>query len=636
MALLITARDPGFFASSAVAGACAGAGELLFLLHCRQGIFSTREIVFWIVIASILWGLLYLALSLVCTSRNAFAATLFLGLSGLLVIRLRIQTVDPVWTPALPWQFFAALAVLVSGIAAAILSRVLPALRVRTLLAVALLAPASIAFWNSHLQADRQADGNAVHAAGPNILLVVLDTTRADHLSSLGYSRRTTPSLERMTATSMRFTRAFAPSPWTAPSHASLFTGLQPRRHGVNLTNIGPSFARKYMSAQIPTLAEILTRAGYATACFSSNVHVQASTGLTHGFAETRLDTQYYQQKPVLEATAIKLLKRATGRDDLIRPSRMAATLVDKWLDARDRDRPWFLFINLADPHLPYSPPRAALARFLGTTPDRLSGRLKELSARFNHSLAISPWGPAMSPDDTAQLNALYDGEIFFMDQELGRIIDHLERSGVLDRTMVIITADHGEGLGDHGWLGHMYQLYQSVLHVPLLIRFPKTYQPGAVCDRLTSLCDLFPTILNEVGAPSGVASDGIDLRDLVAGRKGHPYLVAEHHIPAWERRGIQRRFGSAPGARLDGVMYSVTTTDLRLIAYPDGELVLYDLARDPGEKKNLARERVEAAGDLYRLLQSWKAETPEYKPAENRSVLPSDVREQIRALGYY
>lgn len=475
-------------------------------------------------------------------------------------------------------------------------------------------------------------------AKSPNILLVILDTTRADHLSPWGYARKTAPVLADLAADSTVFTRAYSPSPWTAPSHASLFTGLHPRRHGATLKHIGKHFSSRYLSDDFPTLAEIFGSAGYQTASFSSNIHVHRRTGITRGFKEDRYSSQYSVQRPAVAALLEKGTRFITGNDVSNRASYRGADLILRWWRRNDTgDRPWFVFVNFSDPHLDYDPPDSTLRTSVPEAAHHPKEKLSTLSSRFSHSLALCPWGSFMEAGEREIVEYLYDGEIFFADRQVGRLIQFLRDRDRMDRTVIIVAADHGEGLGDHGWLGHMYQLYDTLLHVPLLIRYPDLFPPNSRCEEMVSLCDLFPTLTRVTGVPAPDDSFryGLDLSKLLTDGKGRDHVISEHHIPGWYAEKLFRLYPETPHGLFHGSIYSVTTQNWKLILYPDGEKALYRLDLDPAETNDVSDLHAARVEEMTGIWETWMDATPEYDPPLDRQEMSEEVRRQLRALGY-
>jgi choline-sulfatase len=286
-----------------------------------------------------------------------------------------------------------------------------------------------------------------------SVVLVVLDTVRADHLTPYGYPKETTPRLARFAQEGLLFEQARSAAPWTLPSHASLFTGKLPSQHGCN-------WEHRWLADSQETIAEVLAapRAGFETMGVTTNVNASSLYNLHQGFAR------------FVETWTLRDAHR--GLDD----SAIANGVIREWLEKRDASRPFFLFVNFADAHLPYTPPPPYDRMFgePGATARRLAARgdlLQALLAGEEHPTA----------EDFAGLAALYDGELRKVDALLGDLLDELDRRGLRDDTLVIVTSDHGELLGEEGRVDHQLSMREELLHVPLLLRWPRMVHPGRV-----------------------------------------------------------------------------------------------------------------------------------------------------------
>ncbi len=293
-------------------------------------------------------------------------------------------------------------------------------------------------------------------AAGFNLLLVTMDTTRADHLGCYGHGRAATPNLDDLAAAGVRFARAYSPVPMTLPAHATIFTGLDPPGHGVRANG------EFRLAETSTTLAEILAGQGWETAAFVSSFVVDARFGLDQGFG-------------VFDFTAEPgAASHAGGHPE--RSARAVTEAALAWLDRRSPDRPFFLWVHFFDPHIPYAPPAAFARRF---------------------------------PDDP------YLAEVAAMDGEIGRLLSGLGRGGAASRTLVVAVGDHGESRGEHDELHHSRTLYEGAVRVPFLVASPGVVAPGRVVDgTVVSLVDVLPTVLDLLGLaalPAGTA-DGRSL----------------------------------------------------------------------------------------------------------------------------
>ncbi|MHC5045170.1 MAG: sulfatase [Planctomycetota bacterium] len=305
----------------------------------------------------------------------------------------------------------------------------------------------------------------------PNVLLIVLDTTRVDRLSAYGYDRPTTPALERIAAEGLAFRRAYAASPWTLPSHASMFTGEYAAVHNA-------TWEHQRLDERLPTLAEHLSEMGLRTAAFSRQVWLSDETGLMRGFED--FYDLYWRSTTALVAAwrlGVDKIKERRGFED-----KGAALVTDRfkgWID-RHGDRPFFAFINYVEPHAYYQPPAPFREQFLAEErKDTPWGRAQNVAVQRHNAGDL-----VYSADDFAAFSDLYDGAVAYQDSRMGEALDHLRTRGLLDKTLLLITADHGENLGDHDLLGHEFCVYNTLLHVPLIVRLPGLVSCGRSSKR--------------------------------------------------------------------------------------------------------------------------------------------------------
>jgi arylsulfatase A-like enzyme len=407
----------------------------------------------------------------------------------------------------------------------------------------------------------------------PNILLIVLDTVRAQNLSLYGYHRLTTPNLERFAKMGVSFERAFSTAPWTLPSHASMFTGRWSHEHQADLF--------KPLSNTYPTLAEILSQYGYLTAGFVANLDFGSTPyGLNRGF-------QHYEDFPISlgqtilstslgqEITNINQLRQLTGYLDLLNRKDAARITNDflTWFQRRDQNRPFFAFLNYYDAHQPYFPPEAFELKF---GPKRDRGDFLYFT---NAAERAEMWN--LSPDGIhIELDA-YDGAIAYMDHHLGVMFDELANRGTLENTLVIVTSDHGEQFGEHRLFGHTNSLYMPTIHVPLLIIPPKGISVGQKIADLVSLRHLPATVMDIIGHGAEAPFPGTSLAGYWQGSgiKSEPILA--------ELTG--GRFFWLPRYPVaKGNMKSLVIDRYHYIKNGDGVEELYDYESDPAEEHDL------------------------------------------------
>ncbi|MBI4516671.1 MAG: sulfatase [Deltaproteobacteria bacterium] len=407
----------------------------------------------------------------------------------------------------------------------------------------------------------------------PNVLLIVLDTLRADHLSGYGYRRQTTRNLDALAQKGVVFENAFAPSSWTVPSHASLVTGRLVHEHGADAQ-------RPVLSKRYPTLAEVMAAHGYGTAAFSANTWwLTRNSGFDRGFHH--FEDYFCSVTDMIARTvygklaAGKLLPRLGYRD---RFGRKRAGDINRaflrWLDAR-QVKPFFVLLNYVETHAPYVSPSAFHTRFMDP-----QQRAREPSFTF-----VPPNSPDGSADTVSLLAAGYDGSLAFLDAELQHLFDQLRLRGLLDDTLVVLTSDHGESLGDHGLFQHGNSLYREQIRVPLIVSFPQLVPAPVRIAAPVSLRDIPVTVTSLLfpGEPS--VFPGRSLAELWSSPTGgadreHEPIVSE--IAA--RDGVPRAW---PNSRR--WVRSLVTAEWHLIRRQDGKTELYRLTADPAETHNLA-----------------------------------------------
>jgi arylsulfatase A-like enzyme len=413
-----------------------------------------------------------------------------------------------------------------------------------------------------------------VSASAPNVLLIVLDTVRAKSMSLYGYSRDTTPRLTAFAGRGVVFDRALSTSPWTLPSHGTMFTG----RYPAELT-------ADFLSAiddTHPTLAEEFAGAGYLTAGFVANTSFGgAEFGLGRGVLHYD-DHPTSLRSAVMQTSFGSVLVTATGLPRRLSPeakfSRKSAAAINRsflrWLSTRQSGRPFFAFLNYFDAHEPYRAPAAFMEKFGLSRPE---GNI--------WSRSLLDW----SPDQVRELNTAYDGTLAYLDDQVGRLLDELERLGDLDRTIVVITSDHGEQFGEHDLLEHANSLYLPLLHVPLAMIYPSKLPAGVRVVTDVSLRDLPATILDVAGLGPQSRLPGRSLAALWRGETAaslSPVLSEAHRITTRYPESYPARKGRMRSIVVDGMHY--------ILNLGDGREELYHLARDPDELQDLGAKDTE------------------------------------------
>ena len=400
----------------------------------------------------------------------------------------------------------------------------------------------------------------------PNVLLVTLDTTRADHLACYGYAGVSTPNLDAVAGRGVLFEQAATATPLTLPAHSTIMTGMYPTYHGVRVNG------NTALSDDQTTLAEVLAARGYETGAFIAAFVLDGRWGLKQGFAhyDDKFDLKKYKHLDLGEVQ---------------RPGNEVVDAALAWLDTA-KSKPFFAWVHLYDPHVPYAPPEPYASAY----------------ARRG------PYGP-------------YDGEIAFMDEQIGRLTDWLARNGLDRSTVVVFVGDHGEALGSHGEGTHGYFIYDYAMHVPFLVATPFDALRGKRVPAQVSTADVFPTILDLVGAAPQAKVQGRSLVGLMfdPGRKDD--------VPAYgEAMASNIQFGWSS-------LHALRTPRFKYIDAPRAEL--YDLVRDAGEQENVLAKSPDVARRMKAELDRLMAETSRDAPVPQAADLDKETMERLTALGY-
>jgi arylsulfatase A-like enzyme len=452
----------------------------------------------------------------------------------------------------------------------------------------------------------------------PNIVLIVLDSVRRDHLSCYGHSRPTTPSIDRLAEEGVRFDAAYATSCWTVPSHASLFTGLLPSAHRADLDT-------QQLDPAIPTLAGLLTARGYRTASISCNGFVAPYTNLTQGF---QLAVDVHGSKGSSDGVLGRLrqgirrrVRRLTERD---RGAARATRLARRWLRERSGSDPFLLFLNYMDCHLPYALKGPARYRFV--EPEARS-RVDALPMDpFAHMAGVRTY----SDQEVGDLKSLYDGALRYLDDQIASIRAGLEEAGMLERTLLIVTSDHGESFGEHGLFDHQYGLLENLIRVPLVMRGPGV-RAGEVDADLVQLTDVLPTLLDAAaGAPDDRPE--IELPGFsMFGPERRKWVFAEYLVP--NVKAIERRFPDVDTARLNRPLRAASDGRHKLVMDRSGNTWLYDLIEDPEEIHDRTEELPEVLERCTAAMAEGLGSWPERVVSEASDL--TDLQERLEALGY-
>lgn len=464
---------------------------------------------------------------------------------------------------------------------------------------------------------DHSAVGKS--SLNPNILLIVIDATRAKNLSLYGYSRPTTPNLERFAERCVVYDTAISPAGWSLPAHASMFTGLYPSKHGAHDQH-------KFLSPEHITMAEWLHARGYDTLAFCDNAYVGSSTGLDRGF--DRFNKDFNNTPDYLREINRKL---NIGLASLLGQRDSGARHANKQVQSALRhlqpsEKPFFMFIHYSEPHAPYRLPR----KFRRFMPDGISFRSAQQVNQDPWKYLIDP--DSMDEEDFKALIAIYDAEIAYADERIAQVLGWFEERNILDETMVIITADHGENIGDHKMMAHKYCLYDTLLHVPLLIQFPTgSVKPDRLTHQVQTL-DIFPTIMSMLGEASSETYRSLQGYDITSSER-HEFTIAEQSLP--DLTTFYKRYPGVDVSRYDRSLKMIRTDRYKYICASDGNHELFDLQVDPDEEQNIIKDQQKIAKDLDRRLTSWQDSFEAAAPSEPAPEFDEEIKARLRALGY-
>ena len=423
-----------------------------------------------------------------------------------------------------------------------------------------------------------------------NVVLITLDTPRADYLSSYGYVEETTPNLDALARQGTRFDLAISTAAVTPVSHASILTGLYNHEHGLRVLSAPSGFR---LPSDTATLATVLKENGYRTLAVHSAFPVSAHFGLDQGFEV------FDSFEATMQVERGGREKHSWPQRKLQRRSDETTTLVLQHLEAVQE--PFFLWVHYWDPH----------DRMILPPDEFMPDNLEESSGAPRN-------------------RKIYAAEIRYMDSQIGRLLDHLVATGMDGRTLVIVVSDHGEGLGNHGWGKHRI-LYQEQIRLPLIVRVPDREQIPVVSGLGRSI-DIFPTVLDYLGLDSNLGVSGRSMRGLIEGRKESGRFALADQI-----NGFDLNADLVETRPLDDFLYSAMDQEWKLIYRPanPGASELYHLSLDPKESQNLYAERPEQARRLLEILarnEPWV--TTPFVPAGDAGDLEA-IQEALTALGY-
>jgi arylsulfatase A-like enzyme len=455
----------------------------------------------------------------------------------------------------------------------------------------------------------------------PNVILIVMDTVRGDHISVNGYARKTTPNLERLAKGATVYSLGVSPGNHTLPTHASLFTGLYPASHGAHPVAAAdrrtPSAEGLALGARFETLAEILSSRGYLTAGIAANyAFVSSGYNLDQGF--DLFATRFSRCAP---PSPFGLVRAVAGSADAP-PGKeyySAAEINEDVLPLIDRlarhPNPFFQFVNYMDAHAPYTPPAPYDRSFPGKDVEFEPGAFQTLRDR------VLQRRERMTERERAHVVSQYDGGIVFLDAQLGRLFDHLQALRIYDSSLIIVTADHGEAFGERDLVEHGTSVYQDQVHVPLIVKFPNQ-RNGLIVRTPVSLVDILPTVLDVTGLAANAEPAGISLRRATE-LPQRPIISESYPRPYF--LNLSTRFHHVERAFYAG--------SHKLIVRTPGGSELYDLEADPREERDIAAANGPLVTKLTAEFDQWLAGTVVVQGEAPQ--MDSETLERLRSLGY-
>ena len=484
----------------------------------------------------------------------------------------------------------------------------------------------------------------------PNVVVFVMDTTRAK--DTVPTEPAHTPTLAALAEQGTEYTRAFSTAPWTLPSHASLFTGTYPTKHGAHGEHTR-------LDDDLPTLAELFRAADYETVGFSNNVWIDDQFGTARGFEtfhgteEDEVDPFHDEPEPWggyesvtdfistqidgggSRDNVLELLQRFLTGEPRTEDKGASETVDDvrAWLDERERDDPFFCFVNCIEPHLEYRPPPTYARRYL---PDDWSYADAMEVRQDPRGFDVGLYN--ISDEEWTVLRALYRAEIAYLDDQIGAVVDALRATGEWDDTVFLVTSDHGENIGEHGFLGHQYCLSDTLVHVPLVVAGGPFDGGSTRSDDLVQTLDLTPTLLDVAGI------DAPDARREFQGRSIHPdadtrartAVFAEHIAPRPPIDVLEDKYDHVPERLYDlqRTIRAVRTERYKYVRGSDGSEELYDVVADPGEEHDRSADEPERATELDTTLTDWLSSFEQAETAETVTV-DQATEQRLSDLGY-
>lgn len=486
----------------------------------------------------------------------------------------------------------------------------------------------------------------------PNILFLVLDAVRVDHVSCYGYNRETTPNIDIVAEEGLKFENAFAPSIWTPTVHGAIFTGRYPSHTGI----YGDTLA---IPSNLESLPETLKKEGYNTFVASAGAHIRASRGYgrdVDDYVSTRRispDLNFIKKVATDPSFAKQVAYTVTrGPDD---KTRYKFDRLRKFINRSVKEEnPFFGFINAKTAHQPFNPPRPykqlfssdlkrprfefteRLRESLGLPGQQLPGyeyeKIREISNSGGDEILAGEI--ELNEEEWDVIRSWYDGAIRYLDDLIGELLSFLKKQGIYEESLVIITSDHGDHFGDHGLTSHIFSLYDTLLHVPLVIKPPHHLESGETIDEQVTLIDLHRTFCEVAGAPDPNPDYQLTTSLLPGRNTGyHEYTFAEYAGYAGPVKRLQRKFDNIDTSKYQKTLQSIRSPSHKLIVESTGKRELYDWRGDPNENQNLFENNPELGEKLETVLKSNLGSLTH--PESFSEPDDEELAQQLRDLGY-
>lgn len=480
-----------------------------------------------------------------------------------------------------------------------------------------------------------------------DVVVIVMDTVRAGNLSLSSDIRELFATVSE---SSTAFRQTFTSAPWTLPSHASLFTGMTPSKHGAHA-------GHKKLDTTYTTLPEILSDQGYETVAVSNNTWISEEFGFDQGFETFYKTWQYVQSdtdlgkiaqmeegadmfieatKAIFDGNPITNLANALygqffrkSEDD---GAKRTNEWISDWLSSREDTDPFFLFVNYLEPHLEYRPPEEHAREHL---PDDVS--YDEAMEVPQDAWEYIAGETEISNREFEILRSLYRAEISYLNERIDEVIRLLKEAGEWEDTLFIVTSDHGENIGEHGLMDHQYSLYDTLIHVPLYIKGDRFDEVDT--DQLIQLVDLPPTILDALGIEAPKAREqfqGISFYPESGTGQTREFAVAEYMAPQPSMEALEKRVGKLPEnvLKYDRSLRAIRTNQYKYIRGSDGSKELYDIQNDPEEMNNIAEEKSGITESLDSKLDQW-LDSFEHTDHTGKVSMDEDTKARLEDLGY-